>query len=186
MAGRRAARAEHRVALIGRVDRPVGIVRFQIVKLRAASGNGQNLGANGAAAADVQGRVADDQDFFAAQLLVQNPTASTMSNGRDLIPVFVVVGERARLELFPQIEMAQFYFSAETDVAGEQADYGRLWQCARVLEESPDAGACLRVAVRKNVIKPEDVALEEVSKVFRRGGDAVDAKKLAHQAFAPI
>ena len=82
----------------------------------------------------------------------------------------------------PQPEMAQLDFRAEPDVAGEQAEHGRLRQRVQIVDQFPDAGADLRVAARKDVVEPENVALEKLREMFRRLRQAVDAEKFADEA----
>ena len=48
--------------------------------------------------------------------------------GGDVVAIFVVVGKSAELKNLPQAEVAQLDFRAEPDVAGEQAEHGRLRQ----------------------------------------------------------
>jgi len=162
--------------------RPVGLVFLQFLELCAASGNGQDFGANRLSAADVERCVADYDHFLAPQSPAQHAMAAVMRGGGDEITFLVVIGEPAELELFPQPEVTQLDFRAETDVAGEQADDRRFWQRAQIAQEFPDAGTDLGFAAHENLVEPEDVILEEAPEIFRRGGNVVVAEKFADEA----
>ena len=77
--------------------------------------------------------------------------------------------------------MAQLDFRAKLDVAGEQAERRRLGQITQCADQLPDTGTNLRLAPRKDVIEPEDVALEELREMLRRFGESVDAKKFTDE-----
>ena len=71
-----------------------------------------------------------------------------MRNGGDLVAFLVVVGEGAGLEHVPEVEVAQLDFGAEADVAGEQAEHGRLRQGLQSADELPHARAELGLGSR--------------------------------------
>jgi hypothetical protein len=134
---------------------------FQFVERRAAGGHGEYVRADGPTAFDVQRRVANHHDFFAAQFPAMQTRPAMMRGVGDLIAILVIVRKRAGDEVIPEIEVAQFDFRAEPDVAGEQAERGRFGQRLQITNQLPDAGTGFRLAVSKNVVEPEHIALEE-------------------------
>src|SRR5471030_817432 len=108
--------------------------------------------------------------------------AARVRGGGDQIAFLVVVGKPAELELLPQVEVAQFDFRAEPDVAGEQADNRRIRQRVQVAQQFPNSGANLGLAADENLVEPENIILEEALKIFRRGGNVVMFEKFADEA----
>jgi len=92
----------------------------------AAGADGQHAGADGAAAADVVGRIADDEHFGAGEGAAEPLAAPVAGDASELVAVFVVIAEGAQDKVFPELVMAQFDFGAEPDIAGEEADEGWL------------------------------------------------------------
>src|SRR6185312_13820076 len=92
-----------------------------------------------------------------------------------------VVGKGAGFKFLPQIEVTEFDFRAEPDIAGEQADNRRFGKGAQGGEEFPDAGARFGFAVVQNVIEPEHVTFEKAGEVLLRWFDVVIREKLADE-----
>jgi hypothetical protein len=112
----------------------------------------------------------------------QHTTATRKRRRRNVVTFFVVIGKAAKRELVPQVEMAQFNFRAELDVAGEQAKRGRLGQRAQGVDQFPDAGADLRLAAGEDVVEPENVTPEKLREMFRRFRQGVDFEKFTDEA----
>src|ERR1035437_1720851 len=157
-------------------------MKRSLCQRRAAGGHGQNFCANRASATDVKWRAANDEDFFAAQILLERAAGALPGGHGDLIAVFVVVGERAGFKQIPQTEVAELDFRAESDVAGEQSEHGRLGERLQGADKFTDAGAGCGLVARQNMIEPENILLEEAAKVFRRGGDVMNSEKLPDDA----
>jgi len=158
-------------------------VEAQFVERRPARGHRQHLGPDGPAATNVQRRVADDHNFFAAQLPFQHPAGAAARGVRDLVALFMIIRKRAQLEFPPQIEMAQLDLGAEPDVAGEQADQRRLRQGAQTVEHLRHARARPGLALGEEVVKPENIAFKEAAEVFRAGRNVVVEKKFADEVY---
>ena len=94
----------------------------------------------------------------------------------------MVIGKRAGLEFVPQLKMAQLDFRAEADVAGEQAQATAVAGSADNLsEELQHPAAHLRLALRDDLVQPENVTVEEMLEILRRRRDVVETEKFAHQ-----
>ena len=129
-----------------------------------------------------KGRIANHENFIVAQIFAEDSAATVAGGGGDQITIFVIVREPAGFEFLPQIEMAQFNFCAETDVAREKSDERRLRQLLECPDKFPNARARFRMAVGEDVIEPEDVMLEEEFKILRRLGDFMIFEKFANKA----
>ena len=103
---------------------PVRIISLQFLKLRAAGRHGERLRSNGPGALDIVRRVADDENFFIAQMAAEQQVTPLSGDGGDVVAVFVIVRERAGLENLPKLEVAEFDFRAEPNVAGQQTSRG--------------------------------------------------------------
>ena len=93
----------------------------------------------------------------------------------------MIVGERAGLENFPELEAAQFDFRAEFDVASEQADERRVRQTIQFADELHHSGADIAVTILDQVVKPVDIVLEEAPEVFLGVRDVAKGEHLAHE-----
>lgn len=153
----------------------------ELVQFGAASGHGQRFRADESSATNVMRRVADDNDFIAAQLPAQQAAAAFERSDRDLVAIFAVVGKATRLENLPKAIAAQFDFRAEADVAGKQAQLWRIGQGRQTINKltRPVTGAA--VALPDCLVEPENITLEEPLEIFRRRCNPVEAEKFAHQ-----
>src|SRR5437016_8289058 len=164
------------------LHQPIGMSQLQFLQLRAASRHGERFGANMLGAANVQRGVTDHEDLVAGQDFIEQTAAAQFGDGGDLIAVFVVVGECAGLENLPQLEAAQLDFSAQPDVAGQQADSRRPGQRMELMDELPNAGQNDAPGRRQQRIEPEYVAIEEAAEIFPRRLDLVLQEKLARDS----
>ena len=78
--------------------------------------------------------------------------------------------------------MAELDLGAETDVAGQQAEQGRLRHRLQSANEGPNAGTEVGSALAQHVVQPKDVAVEEPVKVLWGRRDLVEAEELAYEA----
>src|ERR1043166_2298767 len=116
------------------------MMRLQFVRPRAARCDGQDSGVDGASAFNVVGRVADYQDLLTAQGRAQQLAPPLLSDSGDLVAVFVIIGEPAGLENFPELITANLDLRAKSDVTRQQTDGGRLRKRVQLTDEFPDAG----------------------------------------------
>src|SRR5205807_823497 len=124
-----------------------------ILRLRAAGRHGERLRADGPGALDIVLRVADDENLVAAQMVAEQQVAALSGDGGDVIAVFVIVRERARLENLPKLEVAEFDFRAQPDVAGQQTNRRRPGQRVELMNEFPDAGIHASARLRQQAIE---------------------------------
>lgn len=147
----------------------------------SAGGHCQNFRANGPPTANVQRGVANHHDVPTGDLSAEHTGAPLQRDARDLVAIFMVIGEGARRELLPEIEVAQFDFGTELDVAREETEEGWLGQGLQLAEERPDARTFLGFAPGEEVVEPEDVAVEESREVFAGGRKVFELEKLPHE-----
>ena len=143
---------------------------LQFLQRCAAGGNGQDFCSDEFSTTHVERRVADDDNFLRLEIFPQQTSGAFKHGGGDMIAVFVVIRESAELEVLPESVTPQFQLRAQFDVAGEQAERGRFGQRLQVADESGNAVADFAVAVREDVVEPENVArkeLRENSPAFR-------------------
>lgn len=152
------------------------------MQFRAAGRDSQNFRADKFSATNIKRSVADHDDFLRLQIFPKHaPTAFERGDG-DLVAFFVVVGKCAEMKIFPKVVAAQFEFRAEFDIAGKQAERRRIFEREQIADEILDAVTNLTVAVRENVVEPENVALEKFREMFRRFVQAMDFEKFADEA----
>src|SRR5437879_585968 len=144
-----------------------------------ARSHGQYFCVDGLRAGDVERRVANHQNLFAAQLFSQQPAAALARDGGYLIPVLVVVAKPAGGEMVPKMVMTQLDLRAEPDVAREQADDRRPPQVPQIPQRLAHAGQDLACKLAEEMIEPEDVAVEKPLKILRPGLDVMAREKLA-------
>ena len=161
---------------------PVGVVLLEFRQGGAAGGDGEDFGADGATAPDVEGGIADYDNFLALQRPLQEASGTIAGNGGDLIALFMVIGKSAGLEEFPQAEVAQFDLRAQADVASQKAKQGRFGKLPELVDEGADARAFAGFTVPEDLVEPEDVTIKEPAEIICRGRDSVHRKKLAHKA----
>jgi len=116
---------------------------------------------NGARALDIARSITHDENLVAAQILVEQSAAALFGNGRDLIAIFVVVGECAGLKQLPKLEAPQLDLGAEPDIAGQQSHDRTIRQPVQLMDEFPHARNHHAVRLREQVVEPENIAVEE-------------------------
>lgn len=164
------------------LHRPIRGVLFQFGQGCTSRRDREDIGSDGATAFHIKRRVANDDNFFAAQSSPVQTRPACVCRVRNLIAILVIVGKCAKFKLLPQIEVAQFDFRAEPDVAGQQTERWRLWQRLQIPDQFPDAGTRGGFALGQDVVEPENVTLEETLKMRRIWFDVVQPEKLPHQA----
>ncbi len=92
-----------------------------------ASAEGEYFRANGSAADYVGGGVTNDEHFRSCESLAERHCTAGEGDFGKLISVFVVITESADGKRMPEVEMPQFDFGAEPDIAGQEPDSG--WWC---------------------------------------------------------
>lgn len=157
-------------------------MRLQLIQLRTACSDGETARTDGPATRDIQGGVANDEDFVAAQIAPEQAAAPRVGNAGDFVAVLVVVAKAAGDEGIPQAVVAEFDLRAEADVAGEQAEERRVGECGEFGQPFARAGTRPASKFAEMVFEPEDVGVAEALKVFRRGRDAMQREELADEA----
>ena len=166
------------------LDHPVGPERGEVGQFRAARGDGEHAGVDGAAAFDVQRRVADDEDFVVAQRLAEVPVTALTRDAGEVVAMVVIVAERSCLGFKPgpQRVMPQLDFRAEPDVTREETEPRRSWQRGELREKFVRAGARATALFAEQMIEPESVAIEEAARVLGSVRDAVMREQFADQS----
>lgn len=149
---------------------------LEFVQGSAASGYDENFGADVPRAADVQRRVADDEDLIIAQILLEEPAAPLAGNPRDAAALLMVVREGSGGEVVPQLQTAQFDLRAQTDVAREQPEQGGRFEGLEAVDKVPHPGADFGPAFLQEMVQPEDIAVKNRRKFSSVGGMAWRAK----------
>lgn len=108
------------------LHRPIRGVLFQFGQGCAPRRDREDIGPNGATAFYIERCVANDDHFFAAQSSPVQTRPACVCRVRNLIAILVIVSKCAKFKLLPQVEVAQFDFRAEPDVAGQQTKRWRL------------------------------------------------------------
>ena len=157
-------------------------MHLQFRDLRTPGRHGQHSGTDGTGTLDVPRRVADDQDLFATEIVIEQSASARLGQGGDLVAVLVIVAKRARLEQFPKLEVAQLDFRPQPGVDGLRADRRRLGQRAQLADELPDARENTAPHFGQQIVEPEGVAIEEGTKILDRRLDLVLLEQLPHQA----
>lgn len=99
----------------------------------------------------------------------------------DLVALFMVVRKGAQLEFLPQVKMTQLDLGAELDVPGEQTDRGGMRQGAQIAQHAGHARTGFRLALGQDMVKPENITLEEPLEVFSGRRHLVQAKEFADE-----
>jgi hypothetical protein len=160
---------------------PVRRVCFELLQFMSAGGYGEDFRANGPPAANVQGGVANQDDLLASDFGAKHAGAALERDARDLVAIFMIIGEGARYELLPEVEVAQFDFGTELDVAREQAEEWWFRQGFQFAEERPDARTFFGFALGEEVVEPEGITVEKSREVFAGGWNMIQREKLAHE-----
>ena len=83
-------------------------MRRELIERHVASADGEGFGADGFAAFDVVGGVADDEDLVAAEIGPKFFLGAFVGEAGDAVAVFMVVGKSAGLEMLPELVAAEF------------------------------------------------------------------------------
>ena len=140
----------------------------------------QRLRPDGAGALDVARRVADDQDFLAAQRRAEPPVPPDVGDAGQLIAILVIVAERAQRKEPPKPVMTQLDLCAEEDVTREQADHGRMPQGLQVTNPFCHTGQHPAVELPEQMVQVKDVTVEEPPEIVRARLDAMVLEKIAY------
>src|SRR6266436_980583 len=135
------------------LHRPLRLVLLKFAQAVVARGDGENFGAEGPTAADVQRRITDDQRLVAAQILVKHPPSAFERDGGNLVTVFAVISKRSGLEFLPKIEVAQFDFGPEPDIAREQPGQRWFGQRLQPSKELPHPGTHRPLALLQGIVQ---------------------------------
>src|SRR5664280_434339 len=164
------------------VDGPVRLMPIQLFKPGPSRGDSQDPGADGPPAADIQRGIANHQHLFSRKRPSKHTAATVTGDRRDLVAIFAVVREGAGLKFVPKVEVPQFDFGSEPDVARQQAEQGRGLQGLKPRDELRDAWTHFGFAVAEDIIEAKNVAMKEALEIFRSGLDQMELEKLAHHA----
>jgi len=152
-----------------------------MMQLVSAGGDGQDFRPDGPCAANVQRCVADHDDLWTGDWGLEHAGPALQGDARNLVAILMVIGEGAGRKLLPEIEVTQFDFGTELDIAGEEAEEWWLRQGLQLAQERPDARTSCGFILGEKVIEPEDVAIEEAREVLAGGRNAVPCETLAHE-----
>ena len=121
--------------LLQRGHQPIRTAARQIGLRDAAGGNRQTTGSNGPRTRHIPLGVPDDQNLVSGNPGSKRMLRPSMGDGRNDVPILVVVAESPDREFLPQAMGPQLQFGPKTNVSREQPDQGRRSQGTTGLEE---------------------------------------------------
>jgi hypothetical protein len=149
----------------------------ELVAGESAGGNGDGVRPDGPGAGDVVWRVAEDVNLFGGKIAPAPFQGARTGETPQFVPVMMIIGEGAELEIVPHAVMRQLQLRTACEVPGEQTDNDviPLFQCFEQLE---NAWQQTSWSHRKQHREPVKVAVEKRGQILRGLGDAMFSKDL--------
>ena len=113
--------------LLQRGHQPIRTAACQIGLGNTSGGNRQTTGSDGPCARHVPLGVANDEHLISRDPGSERMFRSLVGNGRNDVPILVVVAESPNREFFPKAMGPQLQFGAEAHVSREEPDQ-RCWR----------------------------------------------------------
>lgn len=146
-----------------------------------AGAEGENFCTDCPAADNVGGCVADNKHFRPGEFLAEQHFAAGECDFGQFISVFVIITEGADSKRMPEIEVAQFDFGAEPDIAGQKSYNGPWGEHREIVEKLLNASANSTCGVTEVLVQQEHVTSEKALDVHWRGLNAVRGEELTHE-----